>query len=45
MCGEDHPAAAQMSCMATPNEKAVEAAILKVECAVTPIGDGRPEDS
>ncbi len=45
MCGEDHPAAAQMSCMPTHNEKDLEAAIFKVECVVTSIGDGRPEDS
>ncbi len=45
VCGEDQPAAAQMSWRAKPTEKALKATIFRVECGLTPIGDGRPEDS
>ncbi len=41
----DQPAALQMSETGTPAEKALEAATPLVECALTPKGEGRPEDS
>ncbi len=41
----DQPAALQMSKTGTPAEKALEAVIPLVECALTLKGEGTPEDS